>query len=177
MFVDKALAAKAPGPMRAFFVPIRVKRDHPVAAVALARKPTVLCWHLLTREEGWLRASPALVAKKARDMELQAVDLDATMATTGRNRRLEPRYRRHGVVNALAGSSSRSRSRRPRRRRDDRTIEADASCAYAEFHLALRSAELRRSSRKAGPSAAPCPRAASAMAPGATLRGVRGAGD
>jgi hypothetical protein len=39
--------------------------------VALARKLTVLCWHLLTREEDYLWARPALVAKKTRDMELR----------------------------------------------------------------------------------------------------------
>jgi transposase len=65
-------AAKAPGPLHAFFVRIRAKRGHQVAAVALARKLTVLCWHLLTRQEDYLWARPALVAKKTRDMELRA---------------------------------------------------------------------------------------------------------
>ena len=51
---------------------VRAKRGHPIAAVALARKLTVLCWHLLTQEENHLWARPALVAKKARDMEPQA---------------------------------------------------------------------------------------------------------
>lgn len=32
----------------------------------------MLCWHLLTKEEDYLWARPALVAKKARDMELRA---------------------------------------------------------------------------------------------------------
>ena len=73
MLVEAAwAAAKAPGPLHAFFVRIRAKRGHQVAAVALARKLTVLCWHLLTREEDFLWARPALVAKKTRAMELQA---------------------------------------------------------------------------------------------------------
>jgi transposase len=73
MLVEAAwAAAKAPGPLHAFFVRIRAKRGHQVAAVALARKLTVLCWHLLTREEDYLWARPALVAKKTRDMELRA---------------------------------------------------------------------------------------------------------
>jgi transposase len=73
MLVEAAwAAAKAPGPLHAFFVRIRARRGHQVAAVALARKLTVLCWHLLTREQDYLWARPALVAKKARDMELQA---------------------------------------------------------------------------------------------------------
>ena len=73
MLVEAAwAAAKAPGPLHAFFVRVRAKRGHQIAAVALARKLTVLCWHLLTKEEDYLWARPALVAKKARDMELQA---------------------------------------------------------------------------------------------------------
>lgn len=73
MLVEAAwAAAKAPGPLHAFFVRIRAKRGHQVAAVALARKLTVLCWHLLTREQDYLWARPALVAKKAREMELRA---------------------------------------------------------------------------------------------------------
>ncbi len=73
MLVEAAwAAAKAPGPLHAFFVRIRAKRGHQVAAVALARKLTVLCWHLLTKHEDYLWARPALVAKKTRDMELRA---------------------------------------------------------------------------------------------------------
>ena len=73
MLVEAAwAAAKAPGPLHAFFVRIRARRGHQVAAVALARKLTVLCWHLLTKDQDYLWARPALVAKKARDMELRA---------------------------------------------------------------------------------------------------------
>jgi transposase len=73
MLVEAAwAAAKAPGPLHAFFVRIRAKRGHQVAAVALARKLTVLCWHLLTRQTSYRWARPALVAAKRRAMELQA---------------------------------------------------------------------------------------------------------
>ncbi|WP_420914315.1 transposase [Acidiphilium multivorum] len=73
MLVEAAwAAAKAPGPLHAFFVRIRAKRGLQIAAVALARKLTVLCWHLLTKEEDYLWARPALVANKMRAMELQA---------------------------------------------------------------------------------------------------------
>lgn len=65
-------AAKAPGPLHAFFVRIRAKRGHQIAAVALARKLTVLCWHLLTKDEDYRWTRPALVASKTRAMELQA---------------------------------------------------------------------------------------------------------
>jgi len=73
MLVEAAWAvAKAPGPLHAFFVRIRARRGHQVAAVAVARKLTVLCWHVLTKNQDYLWARPALVANKTRAMELQA---------------------------------------------------------------------------------------------------------
>jgi hypothetical protein len=73
MLVEAAwAAAKTPGPLHAFFVRIRAKRGHQIAAVALARKLTILCWHLLSKETDYLWARPALVASKVRKMELQA---------------------------------------------------------------------------------------------------------
>jgi transposase len=73
MLVEAAWsAAKAPGPLHAFFVRIRAKRGHQIAAVAVARKLAVLCWHVLTKEQDYLWARPALVANKMRAMELQA---------------------------------------------------------------------------------------------------------
>jgi len=73
MLVEAAwAAAKAPGPLHAFFVRIRAKRGHQVAAVAVARKLTVLCWHLLTKEADYRWARPALVATKRRAIELRA---------------------------------------------------------------------------------------------------------
>jgi transposase len=73
MLVEAAwAAATTPGPLHAFFVRIRAKRGHQIAAVAVARKLVVLCWHLLTKEVDYLWARPALVANKIRAMELQA---------------------------------------------------------------------------------------------------------
>jgi transposase len=73
MLVEAAwAAAKAPGPLRAFFLRIRARRGHQVAAVAVARKLAVLCWHLLTKDVDYQWARPALVANKLRAMELQA---------------------------------------------------------------------------------------------------------
>jgi hypothetical protein len=73
MLVEAAwAAANAPGPWRAFFLRIRARRGHQIAAVAVARKLTVLCWHLLTKEADYLWARPALVANKLRSMKLQA---------------------------------------------------------------------------------------------------------
>jgi transposase len=73
MLVEAAwAAAKAPGPLRAFFLRIRARRGHQIAAVAVARKLAVLCWHLLTKETDYQWKRPALVANKLRSMELQA---------------------------------------------------------------------------------------------------------
>jgi transposase len=65
-------AAKATGPLRAFFLRIRNRRGHQIAAVATARKLAVLIWHLLAKEEDYLWLRPALVAAKQRQLELQA---------------------------------------------------------------------------------------------------------
>ncbi len=73
MLVEAAwVAARAPGPLHAFFVRIRARRGHQIAAVAVARKLAVLCWHLLTKEADYLWARPALVANKRRSLELRA---------------------------------------------------------------------------------------------------------
>ena len=73
MLVEAAwAAAKTPGPLRAFFLRIRARRGHQIAAVAVARKLAVLCWHLLTKDADYQWARPALVANKLRSMELQA---------------------------------------------------------------------------------------------------------
>jgi transposase len=73
MLVEAAWAAsKAPGPLRSFFLRIRARRGHQVAAVAVARKLAVLCWHLLTKDADYQSARPALVAHKIRAMQLQA---------------------------------------------------------------------------------------------------------
>lgn len=73
MLVEAAwAAARAPGPLRAFFLRIRARRGQQVAAVATARKMAVLVWHLLSRDADYLWARPALVAHKLRALELQA---------------------------------------------------------------------------------------------------------
>lgn len=73
MLVEAAwAAAKAPGPLRAFFIRIRARRGHQIAAVAVARKLATLCWHMLTKGEDYRWARPSLVAHKHRSMELAA---------------------------------------------------------------------------------------------------------
>ena len=61
-----------PGPLRAFFERVRARRGPQVAATATARKLTVLFWHLLSREEDYAFARPAMTRNKIRRLELLA---------------------------------------------------------------------------------------------------------
>lgn len=65
-------AVRSPGPLRAFYERVRARRGNHIAAVAVARKLTVIIWHLLTKgvDYDWVR--PAFHAKKIRDLELRA---------------------------------------------------------------------------------------------------------
>jgi transposase len=65
-------AASSPGPLRAFFLRIKDRRGQQVAAVATARKIAVLVWHLLTKQEDYAWARPALLAMKLRQAESKA---------------------------------------------------------------------------------------------------------
>ncbi|PKP67298.1 MAG: IS110 family transposase [Alphaproteobacteria bacterium HGW-Alphaproteobacteria-5] len=60
------------GPLRAFYERVRARRGAHIAAVAVARKLAILIWHLLTKGEDYAWASPALMARKHRTMELAA---------------------------------------------------------------------------------------------------------
>ena len=74
MLVEAAwAAAKAPGPLRAFFIRIRARRGHQVAAVAVARKlDRALLAHADQGSRTTSGRGPSLVAHKRRAMELQA---------------------------------------------------------------------------------------------------------
>lgn len=65
-------AAVTPGPLRAFYVRVQGRKGKQVAAVATARKIAVLAWHLLTKQEDYAFARPALVAMKQRQMQMKA---------------------------------------------------------------------------------------------------------
>src|SRR4051812_33059975 len=73
MLVEAAWSAKtAPGPLRAFFVRAHKKRGAQAAAVATARKLTVMIWHVLADEEEYAFARPAFTAMKLRKVALKA---------------------------------------------------------------------------------------------------------
>jgi transposase len=85
MLVEAAwAAARAPGPLRAFFPRIQSRRGKQVAAVATARKLAVLVWHLLTKEEDYAWARPALPRAKPRKVELAAGEPAAKGRKPGR---------------------------------------------------------------------------------------------
>jgi hypothetical protein len=73
MLVEAAwAAAKAPGPLRGFYLRVQAKHGLQVAVVATARKLAVLCWHLIIKDEDYAFALPSLVAHKQRKLELRA---------------------------------------------------------------------------------------------------------
>lgn len=61
-----------PGPLRAFFERVRARRGVQVAATATARKLVVLFWHLLTSNQDYAFARPAMTRSKVRRLELLA---------------------------------------------------------------------------------------------------------
>lgn len=73
MLVEAAFAAsRAPGPLRAFYRRVKDRRGFQIATVAVARKLTVLCWHLVNRGEDYAFGRPSLTAHKRRKLELAA---------------------------------------------------------------------------------------------------------
>ena len=94
-----------PGPLRAFFERVRARRGTQVAATATARKLAVLFWHLLTREQDYAFARPAMTRNKIR--RARAARRRATAERTARHRRrqIEGRLRRR--TRALAPSRDR----------------------------------------------------------------------
>jgi hypothetical protein len=52
--------------------PAQARRGFQVATVATARKMTVLCWHLIAKNEDYAFARPSLNAHKRRKLELAA---------------------------------------------------------------------------------------------------------
>jgi transposase len=66
------VAIRSPGPLRAFGQRVRARRGAQVAAVAVARKLVVICWHLLSKDQDYAFARPSLTRQKTRRLELLA---------------------------------------------------------------------------------------------------------
>jgi hypothetical protein len=134
-------AARAPGPLRAFFLRVRARRGQHVAAVATARKLAVIIWHLLSKGESYAWARPALHARKLPDLELKA----GTGPSVAKKARLMPTISRAIADQGSAGGSSKprpptpaswpvgipagrnGRARAPQMRRDDEGCAAGLS--------------------------------------------------
>lgn len=65
-------ATMNPGPLRAFYLRIKDRRGHQIAAVATARKLAIIAWYVLTRGEPYAWERPALSAHKQRQIQLAA---------------------------------------------------------------------------------------------------------
>jgi transposase len=63
---------RSPGPLRAFGERVRARRGANKAAVAVARKLAVLCWHLLSKDQDYEFGRPSLTRAKLRRLELVA---------------------------------------------------------------------------------------------------------
>ena len=66
------IVVRSPGPLHAFYERLRARKARTVALVAVARKLTVLAWHLLSKQTDYHWAPARLVAEKMRKVELQA---------------------------------------------------------------------------------------------------------
>jgi hypothetical protein len=66
------VAARTPGPLRAFAHRLRARRGTNVATIAVARKLCVLFWHMLTNSEDYAYGRPSLTAVKLRRLQLLA---------------------------------------------------------------------------------------------------------
>lgn len=100
-------AIRVPGPLRAFYDRIRARRGTHIAVVAVARKLTVLIWHMLTKGEDYTWARPALMTRKMRSLELAAG--------------LPARRGQRGATYAY---------NLPERRQADRAVADQAECDY-----------------------------------------------
>ena len=92
MLVEAAwAAAKAPGPLRSFFVRIRARRGMQIAAVATARKLATVVWYVLTDQEDYY-----LGAAFARGNERAHVTASGGLARQTRPEGYSCRLRREG---------------------------------------------------------------------------------
>ena len=142
MLVEAAwAAARAPGPLRAFFLRVRARRGQHVAAVATARKLAVVIWHLLTKRRELRLGSPVAARQEAARPRTQgrAARLHAarrvqptpttSRATAKRSGAGSSRPRRLMPASSPAGTREgrRRRARAPQVRSDDRGCAAGLS--------------------------------------------------
>jgi transposase len=64
------VAARTPGPLRAFWERTARRRGDQIATIAVARKLVVIAWNMLTRDEDYAFKRPAALREKIRRLEL-----------------------------------------------------------------------------------------------------------
>ena len=73
LLIEAATAAvRVPGPLKAFYLRLKVQKGHNKAIVATARKPAVISWHILTDGEPYHWAPPVQTREKIRKLEILA---------------------------------------------------------------------------------------------------------
>jgi transposase len=82
---------RVPGPFHAFFQRLRRRKPYNVAITAVARKLTVLVWHMLTKGEDYHYASPDLTREKTNRLHRLATGESAPRRA--RRTRSEPRHK------------------------------------------------------------------------------------
>jgi transposase len=121
------VAARTPGPLRAFWERTANRRGQQIATIAVARKLVVIAWNMLTRDEDYAFQRPAAVREKIRRLEL----------LTG----AEPRRgKRTGARIKVS----------PQRREAERELARQAEAAYRRLVT-----DWQASGRKAGAGATP----------------------
>src|SRR3954469_20830219 len=87
MLVEAAwVAARSPGPLRAFYKRIAPRRGKHIAAVATARKLAMIIWHMLSKDADYIWARPAspakFIAPELRAGRRQSMRVEASPTTT-----------------------------------------------------------------------------------------------
>ena len=137
LLVEAALGAvRQPGPLHAFYQRIRERRGGQIALVAVARKLTVLAWHLLTNETDYRWARSTVASRKLVNIERRAgrpVSRLASQAGSEQERRIllqaEEAYRTlvlsRRQQDAAASNGKRSMGLKPDARRGSRSPSPD----------------------------------------------------
>lgn len=121
------VAARTPGPLRAFWERTARRRGEQIATIAVARKLVVIAWNMLTGEEDYAFKRPAALHEKIRRLEL----------VTGADSR---RGKRRGARIKVS----------PQRREAERELARQAEVAYRRLV-----ADWQASGSKAGAGATP----------------------
>jgi transposase len=141
---------QTPGPLRVFFERVRARRGPQIAATATARKLAVLFWHLLSAEQDYASARPAMTRNKIRRLELLAgatpqkgrkgiaggkskavydAERELSRAAEAAYQRLVSDWRSSGPARAGAGATPGRAFQRPSKGKAARQASSPDTCA------------------------------------------------